>query len=126
MHELERRALDDPFLADALEGFEHAPPDQEGNLAELTDRLRQRTEKTVRKMVPWVQLSAAASIIVVLGAGIWFFTNRNDKSEAKRMAAQDIAAEKKEVPKASSSTIAADTLKLKIEKENAIAQAPAL
>ena len=55
MHELERRALDDPFLADALEGFEHAPPDQEGNLAELTDRLRQRTEKTVRKMVPWVQ-----------------------------------------------------------------------
>ena len=24
MHELERRALDDPFLADAIEGFEHA------------------------------------------------------------------------------------------------------
>ena len=25
MHELERRALDDPFLADSLEGFEQTP-----------------------------------------------------------------------------------------------------
>ena len=51
MHELEHRALDDPFLADALEGFEHASSDQEANLAELTDRLHQRTEKKSRKII---------------------------------------------------------------------------
>lgn len=110
MHELERRALDDPFLADALEGFEHAPANQEANLAELTNRLNQRTEKKVRKIIPWIPLSAAASILIVLGAGIWFFTNRNDRSEAKRVVAQNVVAEKKEVPTSSNTAVAEDTL----------------
>jgi hypothetical protein len=122
MHELERRALDDPFLADALEGFEYARADQQANLADLTDRLHQRTEKTVRKIAPWIPLSAAASIIVVLGAGIWFFPNRSNKTETKRMAAQNIVAEKKQAPAATNSNLAADTLR--IEKDKAIAQTP--
>jgi hypothetical protein len=124
MHELERRALDDPFLADALEGFETAPNNQQVNLAELTDRLHQRTEKKVRKkIIPWIPLSAAASIIVVLGAGIWFFTNRGDKTEAKRVVAQDVVAKKQETPVASNSSVAADTLK--VEKDKVIAQTSA-
>lgn len=122
MHELERRALDDPFLADAIEGFEHASADQEAHLAELTDRLHQRTEKKAGKIVPWIPLSAAASIIVILGAGIWFFSNRNGKTEAKRTVAQNVVAEKKETPAASNSALAADTLK--IEKDKMMAQTP--
>ena len=120
MHELERRALDDPFLADALEGFEQTSASHEANLAELTDRLHQRTEKKMGKIVPWIPLSAAASILVVLGAGIWFFTNRSNKSEPKRTVAQNVVAEKKETPTASNPTIAADTLT--IEENKAIVQ----
>lgn len=120
MHELERRALDDPFLADALEGFEQASADQSANLAEVKDRLHQHIEKKSAKIIPWIPLSAAASIVVALGAGIWFFTNRSDKSEAPRMVAQNVVAEKKETPTASNPTIAADTLT--IEKNKAIAQ----
>jgi len=121
MHELERRALDDPFLADAIEGFENASGDQGTNLADLTDRLNQRTEKKVRKIIPWIPLSAAASILIVLGAGIWFFTNRSDKAELKRAVAQDVVVKKKEAPTASNSDIAADTLK--VEKAKVMAQA---
>jgi len=120
MHELERRALDDPFLADAIEGFENASSDQGTNLAELADRLHQRTEKKVRKIIPWVPLSAAASILIVLGAGIWFFTNRSDKAELKRVVAQDVVVKKKEGPTASNSDMAADTLK--VEKAKVMAQ----
>ena len=123
MHELERRALDDPFLADALEGFEQTPGNQEANLAELTNRLHQRTEKKTRKIIPWIPLSAAASIIVVLGAGIWFFMNRNSEPETKRVVAQYVAPEKKEAPAVSNPTITADTLRA--EKNKAIVQTQA-
>ena len=124
MHELERRALDDPFLADALEGYENTPADQGANLAELTGRLHQRTEKKIRKIIPWIPLSAAASIIIVLGAGIWFFANRSDKTKAKRLVVQDMVAKKKEAPAASNSTIVADTLKVKNDKAVAQIQTP--
>jgi hypothetical protein len=110
MHELERRALDDPFLADALEGYEQSPAHQEVNLADLTQCLHQRTEKKVRKIIPWIPLSAAASIIIVLGAGIWFFSNLSDKTEAKRLVVQDVVAKKKEAPTSANTTIVADTL----------------
>jgi len=122
MHELERRALDDPFLADAIEGFENAG-DQNANLAELTDRLHQRREKKVRKIIPSAWLSAAAIVLIVLGVGIRFFANRSDKSDPKR-AAQDIVAEKKEAPAAPNSAIAADTLKVESDKAITQTQAP--
>lgn len=126
MHELERRALDDPFLADALEGFEQTSADQSANLAELTDRLHQRTEKKSRKIIQWIPLSAAASIVVALGAGIWFFSNRSDKNEAKKTIAQNIVVEKKETPTASNPTIAADTLTIEKDKAVAQTQSPAI
>ncbi|MDO3626627.1 TonB family protein [Mucilaginibacter sp. BT774] len=123
MHELERRALDDPFLADAMEGFEQTPGNQKASLTELANRLHQRTEKKTRKIIPWIPLSAAASIIVILGAGIWFFINRNGQSEAKRVVAQNLAPEKKETPAASNATITADTLRT--EENKAITQTQA-
>jgi hypothetical protein len=124
MHELERRALDDPFLADALEGFEHASKDQEANFVELTNRLHQRTQKKARKIIPWIPLSAAASIVIALAAGIWFFSDRSDKSEAKRTEAQDVTAEKTEAPNASNIVVAADTLPAGKNKDIVQTQAP--
>jgi hypothetical protein len=121
MHELERRALDDPFLMDALEGFEHAPARQDANLADLTDRLHHRTEKRERRIIPWIPFSAAASILVVLGAGIWFFTNRQGTEKAKSVVAQNVVAEKKEQPAISAPAVTADTSRK--DSKTTIAQA---
>ena len=71
MHDLERRALDDPFLADAIEGYQQAKGKQRKNLAELSARLQNRRDRKVLVMTPRMQLSIAASILVIIGVGLW-------------------------------------------------------
>ena len=72
MHRLEREALDDPFLMDAIEGFETAPKDQQANLAKLTERLQQRIEPKKGRVFSWQIWSIAASVVVVLTIGaLW-------------------------------------------------------
>jgi hypothetical protein len=78
MHAIEKAALDDPFLADALEGFENTIKQNENNnltadINELKKRLQHRTDDK-RKIVAlssnhlWWRIAAA--IIVLLGVGI--------------------------------------------------------
>jgi cytoskeletal protein RodZ len=110
MHELERRALDDPFLREALEGFEQTSGNQEANLGDLNARLHQRTLKKERRIIPWIPLSAAASILIVLGAGIWFFASRQD-SEKTKLVARDVTPENKKESAAAPSAVAIDTQK---------------
>lgn len=86
MHQLERRALDDPFLADALEGYEAAAGDQRSNLAELEQRLQDRADKKVRPM--WIPLSAAASLLIIIAVGIWLATK--DEPAKKNVIAEVI------------------------------------
>ncbi|MGN6638063.1 MAG: carboxypeptidase-like regulatory domain-containing protein, partial [Mucilaginibacter sp.] len=63
-------------LADALEGYEHAGADQQKHLLDLSNRLQNRTQK-VRRLFAWGAISAAASVILVIGIGIWFFSRNN-------------------------------------------------
>ena len=45
MYQLEKAALDDPFLADAIEGFEkHADINVSADLNELKQRLAEKTD----------------------------------------------------------------------------------
>lgn len=75
-HAMEKAALDDPFLADALEGYALPGVNVKEDLAELSGRLSNRTEnskvipliKGGQRTFPW--LRAAAMIIVIAGAGI--------------------------------------------------------
>jgi hypothetical protein len=72
MHRLEREALDDPFLMDALDGFEAAPKDQQTNLTQLSARLQQRVEPQKGRVVSWPIWSIAASVLIVLTiGGLW-------------------------------------------------------
>ncbi|HJT75027.1 MAG TPA: hypothetical protein VJ720_13430, partial [Chitinophaga sp.] len=76
MHALERQAMDDPFLAEALEGFENHAPDQRRHLADLESRLMLRVKGTVTRKVIALQYrwAAAAAILIVLGVGgLWIW-----------------------------------------------------
>ncbi|RAJ85672.1 TonB family protein [Chitinophaga dinghuensis] len=73
MHALERQALDDPFLAEALEGFESSIPDQSANLDELHSRLATRVAPEKGKIRPlYTRIAAAAAILLLLFTGGWF------------------------------------------------------
>lgn len=73
MHRLEREALDDPFLMDALEGFETVPTDQQANLADLNSRLQQRVAPPQKgRVIAWRAWSIAASVLLALTiGGLW-------------------------------------------------------
>src|SRR5690348_10042121 len=88
MHDLEKAALDDPFLADALEGFAVPGLNASADIAELKKRLSDRTEEDrkviplaapARSSFPW--LRAAAMLILVAGAAFlvyqFGFNNKN-------------------------------------------------
>ncbi|MBS1530184.1 MAG: carboxypeptidase-like regulatory domain-containing protein [Bacteroidetes bacterium] len=104
MHELERRALDDPFLADALEGYENAGKDQQKHLGDLSARLRNRTDGKVRMFTPRIQLSVAASLLVLIGIGAWLVTRTKNTTEVEL---KQVAANVKQAPKPEQPTISA-------------------
>jgi len=78
MHALERQALDDPFLADALEGFDQHPPDQQVHLDDLQARLTARVaESRQTKVVPmYYRWAAAAAILLLVTSGAWWIWNQ--------------------------------------------------
>lgn len=84
MHALERQALDDPFLADALEGYAAHGPDQSAHLADLQNRLEQRVNRDKGKVrIMYYRWASAAAILLILGLSfIWInhqeLTHRKD------------------------------------------------
>src|SRR6187549_1778083 len=73
MHIIEKAAMDDPFLADALEGYKNM------NLADSgLDALKEKLDKRVGAVVPVLNLKrkrftwirAAAAIIIIVGIGL--------------------------------------------------------
>ncbi len=92
-HDLEKAALDDPFLADALEGYAVAGVDHSTDLYDLKKRLAEKVEagkvivmKTGGKSsFPWMR--AAAVVIVIGGLGLlanqFLFNNKKSGGIAK-------------------------------------------
>jgi hypothetical protein len=79
MHALEKAAMDDPFLADALDGYKIAGTNASADLAELKKRLGQRTEedhKVIAMVKPkrYYWMRVAAMLVLVAGAGILAYT----------------------------------------------------
>ena len=80
MHQLEREAQDDPFLMDALEGYEAAATGQQDNLDELSRRLSERTGAKVKRLIPWTTISIAATILgFLVVVGLLFKQNTAEK-----------------------------------------------
>ena len=85
MQALEKAALEDPFLADAIEGIEesrkHAVSFESG-VADLRTKLSERIRQRKRKTGILFQLSkwqVAASLVVVMGLAVFTVTYVNKK-----------------------------------------------
>jgi len=80
MHALEKAAMDDPFLADALDGFSKLQKNPADDLAVLKSKLdaRATTTKVVQLKSTGTWWKVAAAIIVVAGLGTVTFMFVND------------------------------------------------
>jgi len=78
MHQLEKEAQNDPFLMDALEGYEQLGTDQQKNVDEVFSRLHNRvSKKNNGRVVMWRIISIAALILVALTiGGLWLHYNQ--------------------------------------------------
>ena len=95
MHAIENAALDDPFLADAIEGFERAMKEEneqviQSDLRRLDKEFRQRLKKPAR-VVPfarskWWQFAAAAVAILIVGIAIYNNRIPQDQNTEQKLA----------------------------------------
>lgn len=85
MHALEKHALEDPFLAEAMEGFHLRPGDVPADLGDLQERLENRVYKKSFVLKDWL---AAASVVLLLGIGsyfLWIRTGNKTQGLAKEI-----------------------------------------
>lgn len=122
MHQLEAKAQDDPFLMDAIEGYQYAKNDQQANLTELSGRLQQRLERKERRIIPWRTLSIAASVLIVfMIGGVWLFNKQSTENEKTSLLVQSIKSQQAK-PRADSTTANVTVTK---QLQEAIELAPA-
>lgn len=69
MRDMEKHALEDPLLADAMEGYAHATTAGD-DLDLLRIKLDQRISGSRRKIVTMPWFRAAAAVIIIAGAGL--------------------------------------------------------
>lgn len=121
-HALEKAALDDPFLADALEGYAVPGTDVQADIIALKQRLSSRMEEeTAAKVIPmgsgsqsrFPWLRAAVAILVIGGAGLlanqFFFTKKSgDIAQANNKAPLPGTVNDSAAPVAGNSTTSAE------------------
>lgn len=121
MHALEKAALEDPFLADALEGYK-ATRTPAADVAWLREQLATRTEST--KVVPiapkrgYAFLRIAALVLLLLGAGwsvYYLMDNRKDTLALETKEETEAPVQKAPVPLVTPDTPQQQTLTLQTE-----------
>lgn len=95
MHEIERQALDDPFLADAIEGYSHKESTAGAQISllqkQLEERIALQQEKKNAFYFSWQRISvAAAACLLFISASIlfWMKGSRNSRMETKEREVQ--------------------------------------
>ena len=90
MHALEKAAMNDPFLADALEGYVFTSNAQ-GDLENIKKRLAEKSQN--KKIVPlfsqtWFRVAA---VVMVLGVSGWLlFSNKKQENQFANSTAEKI------------------------------------
>ena len=79
MHRLERQAQDDPFLMEAIEGYQSAKADQQPNLDELAGRLNERISEKRGRIIPFRVIGIAASVLIICSVGVWWVRQQTEQ-----------------------------------------------
>jgi hypothetical protein len=105
---IERQAMNDPFLHDALEGFDAV----KGDHARAIERLERKVDSVAvsRHRRVWGYWAMAASVLLIVGFGILLITQRNE-TRVPGLAAGSPETKKTAEPAKPSLAVAADTLK---------------
>ena len=85
-NQLEREALNDPFLQDAIDGFDSIQGEHLPVIEELERQVVRKTTKKSRHYRIWI-LSAAASLALLLGVTIFM---RNNEGTEPQIAKQKL------------------------------------
>jgi len=88
--QLEKASLDDPFLADALEGYYNNKNSSPDSIKTLSRKIQAPTRSTRSLGRRW--LSIAASLLILFGASFWMFHS----SKSGQMEVQTAASKKSE------------------------------
>ena len=72
---LEKHALDDPFLFESLEGLQNKNGSNMAVIAALKSKVRAKGKENKKRSIPLYNYGIAASLILLLGVGLWFFTD---------------------------------------------------
>lgn len=126
-HRVEKEAMKDPFLADALEGYEKTQGNHQREVAKLqreVTRLQKRiTNKSANKKPNHLKAwGIAASILIVVGMGTWYLLG--DSLFTKEIYSADILMEESELPAIASIELPeanSDSIEI-IPQENSLAQ----
>lgn len=129
MHSLEKTALNDPMLADAIDGYRNAHLDTTKKHLNEINALLQNTElkahvvsfKQEVSKKQWRRWIAAASVFGILAFSAWFFINQTAKNEAQIAQAatekQEIISEKNENNKTAPASIGQEQAETKETSE---------
>ena len=94
-HQVEKLMLEDPFYADALEGWEHiAETDLNADLANLENRLNEKLEEK-NKIGFWTTTRrlAATLLILITASFVFFWLQNKDEAPEKLTAKKEVEAE---------------------------------
>jgi len=108
MHALEKAALDDPFLSDAIDGYVHTKTPAD-DVAFLNEQLYNKSRKAIpmQRIRPRVFLSIAAMVILLAGFG--WLAYQLSANETKNIAVQKELLPQKAQPESPPSTDTVNT-----------------
>ncbi|MCL1933769.1 MAG: TonB family protein [Candidatus Azobacteroides sp.] len=75
-HQLEYDAMRDPFLQDAIDGYDSEGDRPTYHLKKLTNEVKKRTRKKYYRLQAW---GIAACALLIIGASIFFFYGNDNK-----------------------------------------------
>lgn len=79
-HRLEKEAMRDPFLSEALDGYQSVEGNHVESLEEMRRRISRRTRSHRDSITKW---SIAASLLICLGFGSYFWLNKQSGKPAQ-------------------------------------------
>jgi len=78
-YELEKEAMQDPFLQDAIDGYDQEDDRPTNNLKKLKNQLKKKTKRNSRYLQLWG--IAIVGVLVIIGLSIFYFLYGNDNKE---------------------------------------------